>query len=131
MAPPLQGASGNERFFYAPSILPGLDRFGYRAIEGRDKTGRSSEMSEQATAKDRERHGSGISPLTAYAAAAVALVVVVLFAVTTVQINRSNTLAEARFDVADEVGQLRSALEGNIYLNVNLIQGLAAAVATE
>ena len=72
-----------------------------------------------------------LSPTLAYVLAAIAICVIGYFATTAVQLARRTAQSDARLEVSDQLSALRAGLENDIYLNANLVQGLAAAVATE
>ncbi len=72
-----------------------------------------------------------LSPWIAYLLAILAFAIVLVFLITSVQLGRSTTRSDAHLQVSAQLSQLRARLEANIYNNANLVQGLAASVATE
>ncbi len=72
-----------------------------------------------------------LSPKIAYLLAGLAFAIVLFFLFTSVQLARSTSQSDAHLQVSAQLAQLRSRLEANIYANANLVQGLAASIATE
>jgi sensor domain CHASE-containing protein/nitrogen-specific signal transduction histidine kinase/ActR/RegA family two-component response regulator len=87
-----------------------------------------ADLTHEPQAKQRRRWSS---PMAAYALAALTFVVVAFLLHTSLKLSRSRALSEARLQVSAELGQVRARLEDNISINANIVQGLAAVVATE
>lgn len=72
-----------------------------------------------------------LRPWFPYCLAVLVAIATVFLLFQSVHFDREIATKEKRLQVTGQINQLRAALEGNVYNSANLVQGLAAVIATE